>query len=129
MRYIKKFEDVSSLRKEELEEAYKIVSEQLFYELDDRFRVEPGVFFPLKLFLEERNGRYDLTIALGFGWIGRMSDSDTEWLSDRVIDLNNHCGEYGNFWASFMGGSCSVHRIVFEMANEDYESKFTDCDN
>lgn len=113
----------------EFDETYKIVSEQLFYELDDRFRIDPGVFFPIKLKLEERSGKYDLTIALAGGWIRRMSDDDIEWLSDRVTDMNNEYSKSDNFYAAFMGDGGGNGRIVFEMMNEDFPRSSMDYMN
>lgn len=127
MKYIntyKLFENTESF-----DETYKIVSEQLFYELDDRFRIDPSVFFPLKVCLEERSGRYDLTIALAGGWIRRMSDDDIEWLSDRIVDLNNTYSKNDNFWAAFMGDGGGDGRIVFEMMNEDFPRSSMDYMN
>lgn len=117
MRYLNSFKLFES---SEFDETYKVISEQLFYELDDKFRIDPGVFFPLKLSLGEKNGDYSLTIALAGGWIRRMSDDDIEWLSDRVTDLNNEYGKNNNFDAAFMGDSFGNGRTVFEMMNEDF---------
>lgn len=105
---------------ESFDETYKIVSEQLFYELDDKFRIDPGVFFPLKVSLEERGGNYDLTIALAGGWIRRMSDDDIEWLTDKIYDINKEYENNKNFYAAFMGDGGGNGRIVFEMMNEDF---------
>jgi len=105
---------------ESFDETYKIVSEQLFYELDDKFRIDPGVFFPLKVCLEERNGNYDLTVALALGWVRRLSDDDIEWLSDKIYDINKEYESSKNFYAAFMGDGGGNGRIVFEMMNEDF---------
>jgi hypothetical protein len=105
---------------ESFDETYKIVSEQLFYELDDKFRIDPGVFFPLKVRLEDRSGKYDLTIALALGWVKRLSDEDIEWLSDKLYDINKEYEGNKNFYAAFMGDGGGNGRVVFEMMNEDF---------
>ncbi len=114
---------------ESSDETYKIVSEQLFYELDDKFRFGPGVFFPLKVRLEYRNDSYDLTIALAGGWIRRMSDDDIKWLRDKVYDINKEYESNGNFYAAFMGDGGGNGRIVFEMMNEDFPRSSMDYMN
>ena len=120
MKFIKRFESNDWIEPNEFDESYKVISEQLFYELDDKFRIDPGVFFPIKLCLTERSDRYDLTIALGIGWMTRMSDDDLEWMSNRITDLNNDYSKNNNFWAAFMGDSFNSGRVVFEMMNDDF---------
>jgi hypothetical protein len=125
MKYIsnyKLFENESS----SFDDTYKVVSEQLFYELDDKFRIDPGVFFPLKVCLEEMNGKYHITIALALGWITRLSDDDIEWLSDKVFDTNKQYESNKNFYVAFMGYGGGNGRMVFEMMNEDFPRKSID---
>lgn len=99
---------------EEFDKIYTDIAERTFYELDDHFHYDKNQFFPLKVSLEEYNGKYDLTIALGLGWITRMSDDDIEWLSDYVYDLNAMFRKDNNFYAAFMGDG----RKIYNMQND-----------
>ena len=121
MKHIKQY-DLFLESNEEFDETYKVIAEQIFYEIDDKFRHDMEQFFPLKVTLEEYNGHYDLTIALAGGWITRMSDDDIEWMSDRVYDLNKQFEKNNNFYASFMGDSSGkgAARKLFYMQNEDF---------
>ena len=104
---------------EEFDKIYTDIAERTFYELDDHFHYDKNQFFPLKVSLEEYNGKYDLTIALGLGWITRMSDDDIEWLSDYVYDLNAMFRKDNNFYAAFMGdGSRGGSRKIYNMQND-----------
>ena len=112
----------------EFDETYKVVAEQIFYEIDDKFRHDMNQFFPLKVTLEEYKGHYDLTIALALGWITRMSDDDIEWMSDRVYDLNKQFEKDNNFYVAFMGDSSGRGgaRKLFNMQNEDFPKESND---
>jgi len=96
MKYLKRF-----LENKNYDEDYTIIAERTFYELDDKFRWDENQFFPLKVTLEEYQGNYDLTIALGGGWITRLSDEDINWMNEYVSELNQN----PNLHASFMGDS------------------------
>lgn len=125
--YIKFNESVSN---EEFDTLYTDIAEKTFYELDDHFHYDKNQFFPLKVTLEEYKGKYDLTIALGLGWVTRMSDDDIEWLSDYVYDLNDEFKKDNNFYAAFMGdGSRGGARQLFSMSNEYFPKDPMDYEN
>lgn len=107
MRYLKRF-----FENKNYDEDYIIISERTFYELDDKFHQDMNQFFPLKVTLEEYKGDYYLTIALGLGWITRLSDDDIDWMHEYVNELNKN----PNLYASFMGdssGRVSARKLFF----------------
>lgn len=119
MKYLKKFNENNNS-----DEDYITITERTFYELDDKFRLSGGRFFPLKVTLEEYNGNYNLSILLALGWITRMSDDDIDWLHEYISELNQN----KNLSAAFMGDSSGriVARKLFSMQNKDFPNSSMD---
>lgn len=111
---------------EYFDKIYTDIAERTFYELDDHFHYDKNQFFPLKVSLEEYNGRYDLKIALGLGWITRMSDDDIDWLNEYVNDLNSMFKKNNNFYAVFMGDSFGGGRKIYSIQNDYFPKQPND---
>ncbi len=106
---------------ENLDEKYSIIAEQLFYELDDKFRLDPIQFFPIRMLLQERGGKYNLSVCLALGWYNRLTQEEDNWLMERLNKLND-----GILYVCSMGDTFSKDRIVFEMRNQDFPREDTD---
>jgi hypothetical protein len=122
MKHLKRYNELIIESKDYSDEDYIIIAERTFYELEEKFC--DNQFFPLKVTLEEHKGKYNLTIALGLGWITRMSDDDIDWLNDYLSELNQN----NNLHSSFMGdssGRMSARKLFF-MKNNDFPKSSMD---
>ena len=128
MKYIKPFNENETYIN--FDEMYSIISEQLFYDLEDHFRYDKQQFFPIKIVLNKKNsGKYDLTIALGGGWVTRMSDEDIDYLNQLVNSMNDEYKKYNNFYAVFCGDGFGLGEKLVDIQNECFPKTSMDYMN
>jgi hypothetical protein len=112
----------------EFDDEYTGIAEQLFYELDDKFRVDDVTFFPIKIILNECDNHYSISICLALGWVTRLGDNEQDWLDDRIEKILDTFKYNNNLSINYMGDSSSgsAYREIFRMINDDFPKSSMD---
>lgn len=117
MKYLKRFNE----NNDDMDETMKIVAEQLFYELEDRFSDR---FLPIKVILKEPSRKtstgnvYYITVCFGLGWITRFSNEERDELDDMFSDITIR---YNNkIYISMAGDSYGGGKSLYEAQNDSF---------
>ena len=121
MKYLKKFNE--SVEVMDFDKMYKVAAEKIYNEISKEFK---GRFFPLKIVLDELDGKYNMSICLAMGWMDRINDKEQDWLDELIRDMQDQFSEYNNIYIGYLGDSFSRRRIVFQKENGAFPKKSDD---